>query len=201
GGFWQRISKDDLSWHFVGRQPPATKGNDFLRADSGAVLQDDEGFDRFPAIFIRHTHDRRFFDLRMLEEHFFHLARVNVEAAGDDHVLLAVHDVVVARLVAPGDVASVEPAVAKHLRGFNGLVPITLHHLRAADDDFARFAHGQFARAGLEIHDTHLGVWNREADAARLGQAVGRVEMWNKGKAATITSWRCSPQDSQCSVW
>src|SRR6266481_9422684 len=25
--------------------------------------------------------------------------------------------------------------------------------------------------------------------------------MWNKGRAATITSGRCSPQDSQCSVW
>ena len=28
-----------MAWHFVGRQPPATKGNDFLRADSGAVIE------------------------------------------------------------------------------------------------------------------------------------------------------------------
>ena len=113
----------------------------------------------------------------MLEENFLHLARVNVEAAGDDQVLLAVHDVVVSRLVAPGDVAGVEPAVAKHLRRFSGLVPITLHHLRAADGDFTRFAHGQLARAGLEIDNADLGVGNREANAACFGLAVRRVDV------------------------
>src|SRR6266496_6187350 len=99
----------------------------------------------------------------MLEENFLYLARVDVEAAGDDQVLLAVHDVVVSRLVAPGDVAGVEPAAAKHLSCFRGLVPITLHHLRAADGDFTLFAHGQLARAGLEIHNADLGAGNWEA--------------------------------------
>ena len=47
----------------------------------------------------------------MLVEHLLDLARVDVVAAADDHVLLAVDDVEVAVLVLAADVAGGEPAV------------------------------------------------------------------------------------------
>ena len=73
---------------------------------------DDERLDLLAVDCVRHADDRGQADRRVGEQDLFELARVDVEAAPDDHVLLAVHDVQVAVGVAGADVAGAEPAVA-----------------------------------------------------------------------------------------
>ena len=76
----------------------------------------------------------------MLVKDFVHLAGIDIEPAGDDHVLFAVHDIDVAVFVRLADIAGVEPAVLELVCGFLRIVPVALHDGRALDDDFAGLA-------------------------------------------------------------
>jgi hypothetical protein len=110
----------------------------------------------------------------VLVEHLLDLPGVDVVAAPDDQVLLAVHDVEIALGVDPAHVAAVEPAVADRLGGGLGPLPVALHHVRPLDHDLAHIA-----RRDLEIrvvHDAHPHPADRRADRAGLALPVGVVE-------------------------
>src|SRR4051812_15336277 len=100
----------------------------------------------------------------MRAQHLLDLARIDVVAADDDHVLLAVADVEIAVGVDLADVAGIEPAVAQRLGGLLRPVAIALHDLRPARADFA------------ELDDLDLGLRHRDADRARLGNTICRIE-------------------------
>ena len=55
---------------------------------------------------------------RMRDDHVFHLAGEDVEAARDDHVLLAIDDAQEPIGIADRDVAGVQPAPGKSLPRF-----------------------------------------------------------------------------------
>ncbi|CFR78225.1 Uncharacterised protein [Mycobacterium tuberculosis] len=76
----------------------------------------------------------------MLGHHVLDLPGEHVEAAGDDHVLDAVDDVVEAIGVLAGQVAGVQPAVFKSPRRLVWQIPVTARQQRSADTDFADFA-------------------------------------------------------------
>ena len=125
----------------------------------------------------------------MAVEKFLDLARIEVLAAADHHVLDAADDVAVALGVDGGEIAGVHPAAGvEHLGGLLRLVPIAEHHGVAAGAEFAALA----ARhdAALEIDDLDLEMrmdaadgrdaalqrivdGALEADRAGLGHAVG----------------------------
>src|SRR5690606_31999788 len=96
------------------------------------------------------------------------LARVHVEAAAQDHVLLAVDDPVAAVGVAVADVAAVEPAVAQRLGGGVRPLPVALHHVVAADHDLAALAVAE--QAVLVVDDAELDAPHRVADRAGLAR-------------------------------
>jgi hypothetical protein len=111
------------------------------------------------------------------EEDLLDLLRVHVEAARDDHVLLAVDDVEVPVVVASGQVACAQPAVADGGRGLLGLVDVAERHVRAADDDLADFAVGERARSSPAIRTSEIvtarpqelrisGRWQQARDRA-----------------------------------
>jgi hypothetical protein len=110
----------------------------------------------------------------MLVEHLLDLARVDVEAAAQDHLLLAVDDEEVAVLVDPRHVARVEPAVLDRLGGRIVLAPVALHHVRALDGDLADLALVDLL--AVLVDDLHLHALDRRADRADLALAVGVVE-------------------------
>ena len=114
--------------------PQATSSSSVIVAPSAA---DDERLDLLAVALVRHADDRGQRDRLVGDQHLLDLARVHVEAAADDHVLGAVDDVVEAVLVAAGQVAGAEPAVAHHLGGRLGPVVVALHDVVAADRDLA----------------------------------------------------------------
>ena len=92
---------------------------------------------------MRHTDHRGFADGGMLVEDVLDLARIHVVSATDDHVLLAIDDEEVTVLVDPGQVAGAEPAViVDRVCGGLRVVPVTLHHVVAADHDLSHFSDG-----------------------------------------------------------
>src|SRR5690606_13656958 len=96
-----------------------------------------------------------------------HLGRVDVLAAGDVHVLLAVHDPHVALLVPDRDVAGPEPAVlGERRRGGRVVAPVAAHHVRAPHDDLPRRS-GRYAAAGV-VDDVHVAEEARRAGGTYL---------------------------------
>ena len=110
----------------------------------------------------------------MLVQHLLDLARVDVVAAADDHVFLAVDDEEVAVLVHRGHVAGVEPAALHDLLGGVRAAQVALHDVVAADHDLADLALRDLVV--VVVDDLHLDALDRRPDRARLAVAVGVVE-------------------------
>src|SRR5215510_11732975 len=104
----------------------------------------------------------------------FDLARIDVEPAAYDQVLLPVHDVEVAILVDLGQVACAEPAVLNRFGGGAWLAPVALHHVVASDDNFADLAGGQVGAGGAD--HAHLDAGDGRADRSWFADLVGVVE-------------------------
>ena len=127
-----------------------------------------------------HGHDGRLLHVGMLVEHLLDLARVDVVAAPDDQVLLAIHDEEVPVLVDLGHVAGAEPAglvdrVRRRLRA----LPVALHDVVAADHDLAHLALRDLL--AVLVPDLHLDALDRRADRSRLALAAGVVERRDRG--------------------
>ena len=87
---------------------------------------------------IRLADDGAFSDAFDFVDAVFDFAGVDVFAVHDDEVFQAVDDVDVAVFVHVGEVAGMEPAVfGEDFLGFFGLVPVALHDVVAADEEFA----------------------------------------------------------------
>src|SRR5437867_4803040 len=80
--------------------------------------RNDERHRHFSPHRILHAYDRRLSDLRLLEKKILHLARIDVESAGDDQLAPAAQQRVVTVVGYRGDVAGLEPlAVERRGRG------------------------------------------------------------------------------------
>ena len=106
----------------------------------GAVAQLDEGFGGLAAVIVGNADHDHFLHGRMGVDRLLDHLRIDVEAAGDDHVLLAVDQIEIAVGVHVADVAGEEAVADKGFRGFLRPVPVALGDVRAADADFADFA-------------------------------------------------------------
>jgi hypothetical protein len=89
----------------------------------------------------------------MLQQRLFDFRGVDVEPAGDDHVLGPVHDIEVVTGVEVADVAGMVPAVPCRLGRRDGILVVAGHDQGAADDDLAALARRE--QPALIIHDRH----------------------------------------------
>ena len=109
----------------------------------------------------------------MSVDQLLHLAREDVEAGDEHHVLLAVGDEHEAVLVDMADVARVDEAIADSLRGFLRSIAVSRHHVRAANSQLALLARRQHAQPSLQVDDLHVaagyGLSDRAWPNARLG--------------------------------
>jgi hypothetical protein len=92
----------------VGRHALAGERSNLVGRHVLPRLQADDGLDRLAAIRVGNPNDGRFADGRVLIEHFFNLARPDLEPRSDEHVLLAVDEIEPAVLVQEDDVAGPE---------------------------------------------------------------------------------------------
>ena len=97
-----------------------------------AWLRDHNCLDCFTPLLIRHAYDRGLLDLWVSVEDLFYLGGVYILTATYDHILNPAHNVHVAFLVQPYQIAGVIPALfVKGRARFRGLVPVFAHHLGA----------------------------------------------------------------------
>src|SRR3546814_17361407 len=81
---------------------------------------------------------------RMGGERAFNLDGKDVLAAADDHVLQPVHDIDVALLVHPAEIAGMHPSTPDPPGGLFGQTPISRNHNPAPDNTFAVLAERKF---------------------------------------------------------
>ena len=121
----------------------AAEGDDVVFSDRNVGLAHHDCQWHFTPTIVGNTDDGNVADCRMLHQRVLHLGGVHVLATRHDHVLHAVMDVHISGFVGVASIARVEPTVANRLGCFFGHVPITLHHLLGANDDFTNLAGGQ----------------------------------------------------------
>ena len=111
GSFRERFLEPHETGVLVCGDPRLDEALDLLGIRLVAGLEDDRGADVLAELVVGQAHDRGLHDVGVLVEHLLDLARVDVEAAADDHLLLAVDDEEIAVVVDPGQIAGVKPPV------------------------------------------------------------------------------------------
>src|SRR5205807_2176141 len=109
-----------------------------------------------------------------------HLARVDVEAAGDDELLDPAADREGAVLPDLADVAGAEETVVgESLPGRLRVAPVAPEDLAAFEQDL------------VELTELHLDAWKRKTDAARLARAVVGIGYHDAalGDAVSLDRW------------
>src|SRR5690348_12157858 len=155
-----QIGRDpDVTRVFVGCYPVLHERAQFVGGGGSARLELHGGGDFLAEMLIRDSDDGGFGYGWMLVDDLFDLARVHVESAADDHVLLPVHDVEIAVLVDSGQVAGLEPAAGDRLGRGARVAPVSLHHVVTADDDLADLPDGQFG--AFVVDYAHLDSLDR----------------------------------------
>src|SRR6516225_4696824 len=168
------LDEFDIARHLIVRDLIAAEGANFLFARAHARAQLDPGANLLAIAIVGDTDHLHVLDLRMAVEKFLDLARIDVFAAADDHVLDAADDVAIALGVDSGEVAGMHPARRiDRLAGARFVIPIAEHHGIAARQQLARRA-GRHD-APLAIDDFHLDMRlnapdRRDASLQRIGR-------------------------------
>src|SRR3954447_18108715 len=106
-----------------------------LKGRIGHCAQGHDGDRDFAALLVASPDHRDFDDRRVAGEDVLDLGAVDVLAAGDDHVFLAVDNPDVSLVVLTHQVARMEPATGKRFGGGLRVVPIPVHQIWRAIDD------------------------------------------------------------------
>src|SRR5258708_6708316 len=99
----------------------------------------------------------------MTGQDVLNLRGIDVESAGDDHVLAATNDIQIPVLVFLGQVTGMQPTMAERRFRFLGPVPIFPHHQRFAHANLASFA----ALDGLAVPVEECYLTREDRPAAR----------------------------------
>src|SRR5437588_5914424 len=154
----------------------AAEGADFFlgRADAGTQL--DPGANLFAIAIVRHADHLDVLDLRMTIEKFLDLARIDVLAAANDHVLDAPDDVAITLGVDGREVAGMHPA--RRIDGLAGalfVAPIAEHYAIAASEELARRSGRHDAAIQIDDLDFDMGLNAPNGRHAALQRVLGRA--------------------------
>ena len=152
------------------------KGLEFFQRERlGAGAQFDEGLRRLAAIVVGDADHDHFLHRRMGVDRLLDHLRIDVEAAGDDHVLLAVDQIEIAVLVHVADIAGQKAVADKGFRGFLGPAPISLGDVRTANADLADLAHRHHLLRVFQRRHIQFDAGQHQPDRARLVRAFLRM--------------------------
>src|ERR1019366_1016700 len=186
--------------------PVAAPGDQLFGGGGVVGLEADEGFRHFPPFLVGEGDDGDFGNGGVIGQRLLDFNGGDVLAAGDDDVLHAVAHFDVAIGVDDGEVAGVEPAAVKGVRGGLGVVVIAEHDVVAAHQGLA---HG-LAIGGDIVHgvvgDPHVHAGDQVGHAlagfeeGALGQDLFPRTPFGENLQAGGTSTRLRGQVDQRSL-
>src|SRR5574337_62687 len=168
----------DVARHLVVRDLTLAERAHLVFGELLAGLGDDPRAQLFAEARVRPADPLHVLHLRVPVQELLDLARVDVLAAADHHVLDAADDVDVALGVHRREIAGVQPAVlVDRLGGARLVFPVAVHHAVAAGAELAGHARRD-RRAGVRVDDLDLDVRLHGADGGhalverRVGPAL-----------------------------
>src|SRR5579885_2103161 len=170
----QLVQEVDGARRLVSSQPCPHEAHELVGGHPGGWSFDDGRLHNLSPLVVRNAENRAFEHRLVLVQNVLHLRRIDVLAAGEDHVLFAIHDVDVAFGVNYGQVARVEPAVPYGLRrGFRSL-PVARRDGGPAHDDLADLPIIAGHLAAVRADHFQIDAQERAAGAALDGQLLCR---------------------------
>src|SRR5271156_4114480 len=91
----------------------------------------------FAPLWIRYAKDCCFTNRRVLVDDGLNLARIDIFAAGDDHVLETIQDIKVPIWISVAEISRAKETIPERLLGFFRIIPIAAHDIRASRHQFA----------------------------------------------------------------
>ena len=114
------------AWPLVAGDAVFAPFHDFFGGRRFTVPRNDDGVNAFAPLFVRNADDRDVLHLGMAADQRFHFGGIDVLAARNDHVALAVDQENVAVLVATGEIADRAVVAAERVAGFVGQLPVAV---------------------------------------------------------------------------
>src|SRR4029077_12323712 len=176
----QLIADLERLHHFVLAELVLQEFLEFVeRKRRGTLLQLDEGFRRLAAVLVSDTDYRHLLDRRVLVDRLLENARIDVEAAAQQHVLGSVDDENEAVLIHVADIACAqETTERRHLARRFRPVLRSLHHIWALDADFSALATRDILLRVINAEELDDDTGHRHSAGSDLAHAVllGRCE-------------------------
>src|SRR6266700_3767021 len=168
-GARQRLDEFERDGQFVLAELAGQMGAQLVQRERvSALAQLDEGLGCLAAVSVGNPdHDHLVHGGVGIDRLLDHL-RIDVEAAGDDHVLLAVDQKEIAVTVHIADVAGQEAVADEGLGGLLRSIPIAFGDVRSPDADFADLARAEHLGRILQRHHVHLDAGQHQPDRAGL---------------------------------
>ncbi len=146
-----------------------------IRFHGRGVFQNHVSHDDFAAIMVGNADGGGFFHGRTHVQHVLDLARVDVIAADDDHVVLTAANEEIAVIVDLSDVSRIEPSIAQRFRALLRPVAVAGHQLGTTCANFPMGTARQDLAAALDVDDLDFRFGNRNADRAGLANSPDRI--------------------------
>ena len=181
-GTRQLFDKNELARHLEAGELGLRVGFQAVRIDSTIRTPDHIGHRHLLPFRIGMADHAGVDDLGMFEQHALDFRRIDVLAAGNDHVLLAVVDPEIAVGVAAADVAGPIPAVVQRLAGCFLVAPVFEEHVGTTNRDFADGVRGDFIAGLID----HLGLAAQPRQPGRTGPRIIAAEPGINGNGAGL---------------
>jgi hypothetical protein len=160
--------EEDTAWPLEARQFPvrAAEVFDGLGGQVGRAFDDESG-DYVTLLRVRKSDDG-LLDAGTAVDHLLDLARIDVLATRNDHVVHPAAEVVEALGIPAEQVACIEPAVFDLLLRLHRVVPVAQHRLRTAHEQLTYFV-GLHRLGGLpQLLRLHRRAWRHVAMGASI---------------------------------
>ena len=109
----------------------------------------------------------------MAGESILDFGRVDVLAAGDDHVLDPVDEEQIALVIEVAGIARVIPPSGECLGGHLGLVPVLEHEIAASGADLSRLANADLL--AIQVLDREHDTWNGDSRSTQARATVAMI--------------------------
>src|SRR6185295_9626622 len=132
----------------------------------GPSTSHDGGADHVAALDIWNRKNDCFLYARIGVNQILYLCRVNIQSAGDNHIVPSAEMVKIAVPVALAHIAGVEPTLANARRSRVRPAKVAFHHMWSACNDFTRLLISQLLPIFIDYFDFDAG--HSSPDAAEL---------------------------------
>src|SRR6516162_2924139 len=108
---------------------------------------------RLSPLFVRDANGSHILDLGMSAKNMLHFGRIDILPTANDHITLAIGEIIVTVLVAPGHVADGAIGASERLSGFVRQLPIALKRVGRARIEFTDSAVDDLVTFAIEELD------------------------------------------------